>query len=87
VTPPVRCPCQAVEERCQRLGVPSLDLLQFYWSDYGVKNYVAAAKQLAELQAAGKIRHIGLTNFDVPRMQEFADAGVPIVSNQVRVPR
>ena len=29
-----------------------------------------------------KIRHIGLTNFDVPRLEEMLSAGVPIVSNQ-----
>ena len=29
-----------------------------------------------------KIRHIGVTNFDVPRLDEMLSAGVPIVSNQ-----
>ena len=29
-----------------------------------------------------KIRHIGVTNFDVPRLEEMLSAGVPIVSNQ-----
>ena len=51
--------------------------------DYGQRNYVAAAQRLADMQAAGKIRRIGLTNFDVPRVMEMLDAGVPLVSNQV----
>ena len=42
-----------------------------------------AALRLADMQAAGKIRHIGMTNFDVPRLMEMMDAGVPIASNQV----
>lgn len=68
----------------QRLGRPTLDLLQFYWHDYSQPNFVAAAQQLADMQAAGKIRRIGLTNFDVPRVAEMLDAGVPLVSNQVQ---
>ena len=60
-----------------------LDLIQFYWHDYGVEKYVGAAQRLAELQAAGLIRHVGVTNFDVPHLSEIVEAGVPIVSNQV----
>ncbi len=33
-----------------RLGLQTLDLVQFYWHDYGVRNYVTAALRLAELQ-------------------------------------
>ena len=33
-----------------------------------------------------KIRHIGVTNYDVPRLMEMLDAGVPIVSNQAGLP-
>lgn len=51
--------------------------------DYSQRNYVAAAQQLADMQAAGKIRRIGLTNFDVRRTAEMLDASVPLVSNQV----
>ena len=28
-------------------------------------------------------RHVGVTNFDVPRLKEIVDSGVRIVSNQV----
>jgi len=44
---------------------------------------VAVAQKLADMQAAGKIRRIGLTNFDVARTSEMLAAGVPLVSNQV----
>lgn len=54
--------------------------------DYGVKNYVAAAQHLADLQAEGVCRHIGVTNFDVPRLRELLDAGVRIASNQAGGP-
>jgi aryl-alcohol dehydrogenase-like predicted oxidoreductase len=58
--------------------------VQFYWHDYGVKNYVTAALHLADLQSAGKIRTLGVTNFDTQRLAEIVDAGVPIVANQIQ---
>jgi aryl-alcohol dehydrogenase-like predicted oxidoreductase len=39
---------------------------------------------LQALQAEGKIRHIGVTNFDVLHLREILDAGVPVISNQVQ---
>ncbi len=67
-----------------RLGVVCLDLVQFHWWDYEVQGYVQTAQWLAELQEAGKIRHIGLTNFDAPRLLEIVHSGVRVVSNQVQ---
>lgn len=49
-----------------------------------MRNYVAAAQHLAAAQQEGLCRHIGVTNFDVPRLKEMLDAGVRIVSNQAR---
>ena len=40
------------------------------------------ARALLRAQEEGLVRHVGVTNFDVPRMQEMMDAGVMIVSNQ-----
>jgi len=39
---------------------------------------------LAEMQAKGKIRYIGVTNFDAKHLQQILDAGVSIASNQVQ---
>ena len=58
--------------------------MQFYWHDYGVRRYVAAAQYLMEERARGRVRHVGVTNFDVPRMQQMLDGGVEIEGNQVR---
>ena len=73
-----------IDRSLQRLGVERLDLVQFHWWDYDVPGYVEAATHLRELQDAGKIKHIGVTNFDVPHLREILDAGVPVVSNQVQ---
>jgi diketogulonate reductase-like aldo/keto reductase len=74
---------QGISRSLNRLSVPSIDLVQFYWQDYGVRGYVSAAQYLMEEVARGRCRHLGVTNFDVPRMQQLIDAGVKIASNQV----
>jgi aryl-alcohol dehydrogenase-like predicted oxidoreductase len=68
----------------RRMSVPVLDLLQFHWWDYRDDRYLDALKHLADLQAEGKIRYLGLTNFDTEHLQIVLDAGIPIVSNQVQ---
>jgi aryl-alcohol dehydrogenase-like predicted oxidoreductase len=73
-----------VDRSLQRLGVDRLDLVQLHWWDYHVPRYVDAARWLTDLQRAGKIRCIGLTNFSLPRLREIVDAGVPIVAHQVQ---
>ena len=57
---------RGVDRSLARLGVERLDLVQLHWWDYDVPGYVDAAAWLDELRRAGKIRHVGLTNFDQP---------------------
>lgn len=73
-----------IDRSRRRLGVDTLDLVQFHWWDYKIENYVEAARYLTDLQDEGKIQHIGVTNFDAARLRELLDAGVPVVSNQVQ---
>jgi aryl-alcohol dehydrogenase-like predicted oxidoreductase len=75
---------RAVDRSLRRLGREALDLVQFHWWDYEVPGYLDAAGWLAELQRAGKIRHLGVTNFDLRRLREIVDAGVEVVSAQVQ---
>lgn len=72
--------------QCSRLQVQALPLVQFFWADYGVKRYVDVARMLGELREEGVIRELGVTNFDLPRLRELVDAGIPVVSNQVGPP-
>lgn len=74
---------EAVGISLSRMGVKCLDLLQFHWWDYEDENYLDALKHLADLQHEGKIRHLGLTNFDTERLGAIADH-VRVVSNQVQ---
>ncbi|HTT79277.1 MAG TPA: aldo/keto reductase, partial [Stellaceae bacterium] len=73
----------AVDVSRRRMGTDRLDLLQFHWWDYADRRYLDALKHLADLRDAGKIRHLALTNFDTEHLALIADAGIPIVSNQV----
>ena len=75
---------RGVDRSLARLGVERLDLVQFHWWDYGVPGYVEVAGWLGELVAAGKIRRLGVTNFDARRLEEMLATGAPIVSNQTQ---
>lgn len=74
----------AIDRSLMRLGVERLDLVQFHWWDYDIPGYVETALHLEALRKAGKIRHIGLTNFDTARLAEIWEAGVPVASIQVQ---
>ncbi|MFN8716929.1 MAG: aldo/keto reductase [Gemmatimonas sp.] len=74
-----------IDRSRRRLGVDTLDLVQFHWWDYDVPGWLDAAQHLGDLQRAGAIRHLGLTNFDTAHVAAMRDAGVPIVSHQVQV--
>jgi aryl-alcohol dehydrogenase-like predicted oxidoreductase len=73
-----------IERSLSRMGVSSLDLLQFHWWDYNNPYYIYALKYLSELRDKGVIKHIGITNFDTERMQLMTDSDIQIVSNQVQ---
>lgn len=73
-----------IDRSLKRLHVDQLDLVQFHHWDFDVSNYVKTAKHLVDLQKKGKIKYIGVTNFDIAHLKELIDNGVPIVSNQVQ---
>jgi aryl-alcohol dehydrogenase-like predicted oxidoreductase len=68
----------------RRMGVDTLDLLQFHWWDYEDPAYLDALTHLAALREAGQIKHLALTNFDTAHLQTITEHGIRIVSNQVQ---
>src|SRR5262252_2504028 len=74
----------AIDLSLSRMGVKSLDLLQFHWWDYQDDAFLDALKHLADLQQEGKIRYLALTNFDTEHLRIITDHGIRIVSNQVQ---
>jgi len=73
----------AINKSLYRMRTETIDLLQFHWWDYSNRNYFNAAENLMTLQQEGKIRNLGLTNFDTKHMSGLVDEGMPVVSNQV----
>jgi aryl-alcohol dehydrogenase-like predicted oxidoreductase len=74
----------SIDRSLRRLRMDRLDIVQFHWWDYGAPGLLETVGWLDELRRAGKIRHVGLTNFDRPHLREILDMGVEIASAQVQ---
>jgi aryl-alcohol dehydrogenase-like predicted oxidoreductase len=75
---------RAVDRSLSRLGVSTLDLVQFHWWDDQVPGYLEALDALVEQQRQGKVRAIGLTNFDRAHLGEILEHGLPVASIQTQ---
>lgn len=73
-----------IEQSLKKMQTDCIDLLQFHWWDYNDSSYLDALNNLSKLQKEGKIKHLGLTNFDTKRVKIMVENGFQIVSNQVQ---
>jgi aryl-alcohol dehydrogenase-like predicted oxidoreductase len=71
-----------IDRSLKRLNVDILDLVQYHWWDYNAPRYVEVAHYLKDLQTKGKIRHIGVTNFNTDVLEEIVESGLRVVSTQ-----
>jgi aryl-alcohol dehydrogenase-like predicted oxidoreductase len=62
-----------VDASLTALGVEHIDLYQVHWPDPNV-TFAETAGALQELADAGKIRHVGVSNFDAEQIAEFSRA-------------
>lgn len=62
---------KGVEESLRALGSDYIDLYQLHWPDPKTP-FADTARTLGELIAEGKVRHVGVSNFDVEQMEEFS---------------
>lgn len=69
-----------VEASLRRLRTDYIDLYQVHWPDYAVP-YEETAQALADLQQAGKIRAIGVSNYSIEAMDRFRRVA-PLASAQ-----
>jgi aryl-alcohol dehydrogenase-like predicted oxidoreductase len=60
-----------VESSLRALNTDYIDLYQVHWPDLTVP-FADTADALAKLVADGKIRHVGVSNFDAAQMAEFS---------------
>jgi aryl-alcohol dehydrogenase-like predicted oxidoreductase len=73
-----------IDQSLEKMKTDCIDLLQFHWWDYSDSSYLDAMNNLSKLQNEGKIKNIGLTNFDTERVKIIKEHGHNIVSNQVQ---
>ena len=73
-----------IEQSLKKMDTDCIDLLQFHWWDYNDTSYLDALHHLSKLQNEGKIKHLGLTNFDTERVKIMIENNFHIVSNQVQ---
>jgi aryl-alcohol dehydrogenase-like predicted oxidoreductase/enamine deaminase RidA (YjgF/YER057c/UK114 family) len=74
---------QAVALALERMQQSSIDLLQFHAWHYPDASWLDGLFYLKELKDEGKLKHIGVTNFDAAHLRIALASGIPIVSNQV----
>jgi len=74
---------EGVERSRRRLGVKTIDLLQFHWWSFEHPAYLDAMKHLDALRREGLVRCLGVTNFDTAHLNLLVKHGIPIVANQV----
>ena len=76
----------AFDSSVKRLGVDVLDLYLIHWPAPQQNLYVDTWRAFEELQADGRVRAIGVSNFRVEDLQQLLDLGltVPVV-NQIEL--
>ncbi len=76
-----------IDERLRCLSPFGVDLYQVH-QPYGLSSVEDEMNAMADLAVAKKIRHVGVSNFDAPRMRRahvaLAKRGLVLASNQVR---
>lgn len=73
-----------IDRSLRRLGQERLDMVQFHWWNYAVPGCLETAGWLRELQQAGKIDLLALTNFNTETTRALLDGGIPLATTQVQ---
>lgn len=61
-----------IDRSLKRLQVEQIDLVQFHWWNFEIKNYLSTMEILSELKAEDKIAEIGLTNVNRKYLEVFS---------------
>lgn len=74
---------RACEGSLRRLGMDYLDLYLIHWHTPGM-HLPDTFRALNQLVAQGRVRHLGVSNFDLKRLQQSQSlAQTPLLTNQV----
>jgi len=73
-----------IDRSLRRLQTERLDLVQFHWWDYGVDGLGRLYERLLRLKEDGKIRMLGVTNFNTEKLQELLRIDSSLVAMQAQ---
>jgi len=77
---------KAFDDTMTKLGIDRIDLFLIHWPVPSQDKYVEAWKTLVELQKAGRITSVGVSNFNQDHLERIiAETGVTPVVNQVEL--
>jgi 2,5-diketo-D-gluconate reductase A len=77
---------KSFDETMQKLGLDHLDLFLIHWPVPSQNKYVEAWKVLVEKQKEGRIRSIGVSNFNPDHLERIiGETGVTPVVNQIEL--
>ena len=71
----------SIDESLQRLQTDYIDLFLIHWPDH-TRAFSEPMEALEKAKKAGKIRHTGVSNFNVAMMSESRETS-PIITNQI----
>jgi aryl-alcohol dehydrogenase-like predicted oxidoreductase len=74
----------AIDSSRSKLGVDTLDLVQFHWWDYEVDGLDRLYDRLLHAQSAGKIRLLGVTNFNTAQLRNLLSIDESLVAMQAQ---
>lgn len=77
---------RAFDDTMEKLGVEQIDLFLIHWPVPSRDKYVEAWKTLVELKQAGRIKSIGVSNFNRDHLERIiGETGVVPVANQIEL--
>ncbi|TIN16108.1 MAG: aldo/keto reductase, partial [Mesorhizobium sp.] len=77
---------RAFDETMGKLGIEQLDLFLIHWPVPSQDKYAEAWKTLVELRQAGRIKSIGVSNFNQDHLERIiGETGVTPVVNQIEL--
>jgi 2,5-diketo-D-gluconate reductase A len=77
---------RSFDETMRKLGIEQIDMFLIHWPVPSRDRYVEAWKTLIELRAAGRIRSIGVSNFNQDHLERIiGETGVTPAVNQIEL--
>jgi len=77
---------RAFDDTMRKLGIDQIDLFLIHWPVPSQNKYVEAWKTLVELRKAGRIKSIGVSNFNQDHLERIiGETGVTPVVNQIEL--